>query len=297
MRRVRGFTLIEVIVTVTIVGIIMLPIAATVIEYIRSGVVGDSIAVATNLAKREIGIINNLPYSDSTLNDGYDHVSSPYLAGYNFDLRRTVSLVTDASGSTSNLKKVVVKVYPTGFGGTGGCGGGGCGGGGCGGGGGGTTPGTDQFVEIDTYVINNVSFGAGSSGGTMSSTEASALSITGGSFSSKTVVANIGMTNTRTTGNITVTAAYVWSNAGSRTLTTIVMWGSQTVYSGSLGLPTSKPASPNLTLQRTDIINYSATADTANSFTFSTNFAKNDTFNVVYRMSDGTDTGTYKWTY
>ena len=98
----KGFTLIEVIVTVTIVAIIMLPIAATVIEYIRGGIMGDSIATATNLAKREISIINNLSFSDSTLNAGYDQVASPYLAGYNFDLRRTVSAVTDASGRTGS---------------------------------------------------------------------------------------------------------------------------------------------------------------------------------------------------
>ena len=144
-------------------------------------------------------------------------------------------------------------------------------------------------------MINNVAFGAGSAGGTSLSTEASALSISVGNWSGKRLIHDIGMTNARTTGNITVTALYVWSSVSSRILTTVVMWGGQTVYSGSFGLPTSKPASPNLTLQKTGIMNYSASTDTSSSFAFSTDFSTGNTFNVVYRMSDGSESGTYPY--
>ena len=300
MIRRQAFTLIEVAVSITIVAMIVLPITTIVIEYIREATGGDLSATAMNLAQREIGIIDNLPYTDSTLAAGYDHLTSPYVAGYPFELRRTVSAVTGASVGTSNLRKVVVTVYPIGFGEAGGCGGGGggCGGGGCGGGGGGGG-GSNKLIEIDTYVINNVTFGAGSAGGTASSTEASAFSLTTpGSWSGKTVIQGIGTRNTRTTGNITVTALYVWSNTSGRTLTTVVMRGGQTVYGGSFTLPvtTSKPASPNITLQKTGIMNYSASADTSSSFTFSTNFSTGNTFSVVYKMSDGSEFGPYTWT-
>ncbi|MDD5436679.1 MAG: prepilin-type N-terminal cleavage/methylation domain-containing protein [Candidatus Omnitrophica bacterium] len=297
MIRGRGFTLIEVIVAVTIVAIIMLPMTAIEIEYIREAAGGDAVAQALNLAKREIAIVNNLDFNDSTLRSGYDNLTTPYLAGYNFELRRTVSSVMDASGSMSNLKKVAVRVYPLGFGAAGGCGGSGCsgggGGGGCGGGGGETA--TNQMIEIDTYVMNNVEFGAGTAGGTISSTEASALEITGTGFSNNKSIRNIPMRNARTTGNITVTAIYVWANVANRTLTSVVMWGGMTVYSGVFNLPASRPASPNIILQPTCIINYSAAADTSSSFTFSTNFSNGNVFNVVYKMSDGSEVA-HSWT-
>ena len=119
---VRGFTLIEILVAVTIIAVVMTMSAAVVIEYIRESAVGDAFAVSASLARREIGIINTLSYSDPTLSIGYDHLTSPYITGYPYELRRTVSAVTDASGSTSNLKQVKVVVYPIGYGGTGGCG-------------------------------------------------------------------------------------------------------------------------------------------------------------------------------
>jgi len=292
--------MIEVIVAVTIVALVMLPVTATVIEYIREAAGGDLLATAVNFAKREIGIVNNLAFNDSTLAVGYDHLYSPYISGYPFELRRTVTSVTDASGSGSNLKQAAIRVYPIGFAAAGGCGGavGGCaggggGGGGCGGGGG-ENPATNQLLEVVTYVANNVTFGTGSAGGTTSSTEASALAITGGSFSDPKLI-NIGIRNTRTTGNITIAALYIWTTSGNKNVTSVVLSGNQTVFSGSVTLPDSQPASPNITLQANNIINYSAAADTTAQITFNNAIGNNKYVYIIFKMSDNSVTPAYSW--
>lgn len=265
--RVRGFTLIEVIVTVTVVAIAMIPAAMIVMECIRSAAYADSLTTAANLARREIGIVSNLAYNDATLASGYNNLASSY-AGYNYDLRRQVSSVTDASGSMANLKKVAITVYPHGS--------------------------SAKLIEADTYVINGVTSGAGSGGGTKSGTEASALSITGGGFQDPKLI-NVGIRNTRTTGNITITGMYMWQTSGNKRLNIAVLSGNQTVYTGSLVLPNSKPASPNVILQAANIVNYSAVPDTTANFTFNNAIGNNKWVYIIFVMSDGSQTGTYSW--
>lgn len=265
--KTAGFTLIEVIVTVTIIAIMMIPAAMIVMECVRSAAYADSITQASNLARREIGIVNNLAYTDATLASGYNNLTSSY-AGYNYDLRRQVSSVTDASGSTANLKKVAITVYPHGS--------------------------STKLTEADTYVINGVTSGAGSGGGTRSGTEAAALSITGGGFQDPKLI-NVGIRNTRTTGNITIIGMYMWQTSGSKKLTVAVLSGNQTVYSGNLTLPNSKPASPNVIFQAANIVNYSAVADTTANFTFNNAIGNNRWVYIIFVMSDGSQTGTYSW--
>jgi prepilin-type N-terminal cleavage/methylation domain-containing protein len=105
-----GFTLIEMIITIVLVSIVMIPIALIAAEFVRSTVYADSLTMAANLGRQEMAIVNNLSYADPTLADGYDHRTTNY-AGYPYDVRRAVNSVI---GTNDNLKRVMVDVFPRG---------------------------------------------------------------------------------------------------------------------------------------------------------------------------------------
>jgi hypothetical protein len=98
-------------VTLVVLGIVMIPVGAMSLEYMRGIVYSRELGVAEALAKIEVSKINNLAYDDPTLADGYDHTFTSY-EGYAYDVRRTVSYVDQGLWGT-NLKKVRVRVYPS----------------------------------------------------------------------------------------------------------------------------------------------------------------------------------------
>ena len=98
----QGFTLIELIMTIVVLAIVMIPLGFMSMEYMQAIVHSRGLAVAEGLVKTEMAKINNLSYSDSTLEDGDDDTTSNY-EGHSYDLRRTVDYVV---GSSNNLKKV-----------------------------------------------------------------------------------------------------------------------------------------------------------------------------------------------
>lgn len=129
-----GFTLIELIITITLLGIVLIPLGVMCLEFMRTSVYSRDLGICEGLAKLELAKINNLSFSDATLADGYDNIISGY-EDYPYDLRRTVSF---ANPPINSLKKVQVRLYPSG-------------------------DTVSHLVNIITYIAN-VSFGAGSAG-------------------------------------------------------------------------------------------------------------------------------------
>ena len=248
----QGFTLIELIMTIVVLAIVMIPLGFMSMEYMQAIVHSRGLAVAEGLVKTEMAKINNLSYSDSTLEDGDDDTTSNY-EGHSYDLRRTVDYVV---GSSNNLKKVQVRVYPPG-----------------------NT--TDHLVNLVTYIAN-VSFGSGSGGGAASS-EADSLVVSSGNIHRK-VLRQIDMENSNLTDDITIDQVTV-SWGGSNTLTEIEIGGS-TRWTGS-------ESTSGTTI---DITDFTLTAGTSYNntglFTFSSNVSS---VSLTFIMSDASETSTYSW--
>lgn len=130
-----SFTLIEIIITIVLVGLALIPLSIMALEYVRGTFYSRDLGVVEGLAKDELSKVNSLAFSDPTLTDGYDNITSNY-QGYPFDLRRSVNIV---SGMNNALKQVQVRIYPAG-------------------------DLSRQLVNITTFVANT-SFGPGSGGG------------------------------------------------------------------------------------------------------------------------------------
>jgi len=253
-RNRQGLTLIELIVVITILGIVMIPVAIMAIEYVRSIVYSRDLAIAEGLAMTEMAKINNLAYSDATLDDGDDDTTANY-EGYSFDLNRKVDYV---AGSSNNLKKVEVTVYPSGT--------------------------TATLVQLVTYIAD-VSFGAGSGGGAVGSGgEADSLVVAGGSISAK-LLQNITLENTSGSA-ITITGVTAtFSGAGGIKLNKIDMDGSER-WSGNANSGSSVTLDTNFQLSASTTYN-----DTCH-FTFSKNLTS---ATISFTMSDATTTGDYTW--
>jgi len=128
-----GFTLVEIIITIVLVGLVLVPLGIMSIEYVRGTFYSRDLGIAEGLAKSELAKVNSLDFNDPTLADGYDNTASNY-EGYPFDLRRTVNIVNNNNA----LKQVQVRVYPAG-------------------------DLSRQLVSVTTFIVN-ATFGAGSGG-------------------------------------------------------------------------------------------------------------------------------------
>jgi len=152
----RSFTLIEIIITFVLVGIIMVPLGLMSMEYMRSIVFNRDSHLVEGLARLEMAKINNLSFSDITLADGYDITTSSY-EGYDYDLRRTVDNV---AGWSSDLKQVQVRLFPSGESGV-------------------------HLINLITYIAD-VSFGVGSGGGGVGGgSQADSFALTAGKIKKK----------------------------------------------------------------------------------------------------------------
>jgi len=133
-RFIKGFTIIEIIITIVLVGLVLIPLGFMATEYIRGTFYSRDLGAAEGLAKDELSKVNNLAFTDLTLADGYDNITGNY-QGYPYDLRRSVNYVP---GSNNALKQVQIRIYLHG-------------------------DLSKQLVSMVTYVAN-VPFGAGSGG-------------------------------------------------------------------------------------------------------------------------------------
>lgn len=265
----NGFTLIEVIVAMTLIAIVMIPAALISMSAVKAAADGDAWTMASNLARRELGVVSMLPYADLTLATGYNVLTSSY-QGYRYDLRRQVTAVT----GTTDLRRVAVTVYPAGS--------------------------LAQILRVDTYVINNFSTGYSTLRATVSP-EGGALTVTGAFAGNNNTITINPMKNNSALGNIAVTGLYVWSTQTNRTLRSVTMDG-VTVWTGNLTISASQPAQPNISLTNPNPIVSTASCvigplvsiTTGTTFVFSGNVT--GVVSIKYRMSDGTDSATFTFT-
>jgi len=189
----NSFTLIEMIITIVLLGLIFIPLGIMTIEYVEGIFYSRDLGLAQGLITIEMAKINNLDYDDSSLEDGDDDTTSDY-EGYHLDLNRKIDIVPDTD---NDLKKVEVTIYQSGT--------------------------TIQLAKAVTYVAD-VLFGAGSGGGAAGGgDEVDSLVITSGDINKK-VLRKIDMQNTSTDDAITIDKVIV-SWGGANTLTTIAMGG------------------------------------------------------------------------
>jgi len=254
-RRYRGFTLIELIVTIVILGLVFIPLGLMSMEYVRAIVYSRDLGVAEGLAKVEMAKINNLSYSDATLADGYDNTTSNY-EDYSYDLQRTVN---DVAGWGGDLRQVQVRIFPSG-------------------------ESSIHLVNLITYVAN-VSFGAGSGGGGVGSGEASSLIVSDGSISGKNLQ-SVTLENT-SASPITITGIIIsFSGSGGIKLKTITMDSTER-WSGTASSGQTKTFDTNF------ILSGSTTYSNTGLFEFSKNLSS--VTSLVFIMADASETSSYSW--
>ena len=173
----RGFTLLEVITTIVIAAIVMIPIAFVLIEYARATVYAETLTQTTNLTRLEMAVIGNIDYGN------LNSQTSANYAGSGFDLQRVVSYV---SGTSSRLKSAAVKLFPH--------------------------LGTSAASDTMTYKIGmDIGYGPGISGKQVSGPEESFFTSGPAGSVLKDRVQYIPITNTRNKYNITMVGVEITS--------------------------------------------------------------------------------------
>ena len=123
----KGFTLIEIIITIIVVTIVAIPLSLLVSQHVRSVFQSESLSVARQLARLEMEQVNNTVYP------AIISANFPNYKGYNYDVDRTVTYADGSAGSAESLKKIIVKVTRSGEG--------------------------EVLVDLVTYVAKNISYG------------------------------------------------------------------------------------------------------------------------------------------
>ena len=110
MKQRKAYTLIEIIISIVILGIVIVPIAASY-QQITVGLARSSdLSKAVRLSELEFSISNTIPYNDATLAGGYNNLTANY-QGSGYDLRRQVAYEAGSDVTTQSLKGITVTVY------------------------------------------------------------------------------------------------------------------------------------------------------------------------------------------
>ena len=104
----RGFTLIELVMTMIIVSIVSIPLSLLIGAHIESVFLSERDVMAENLACREMEKVNNMTYANIAT-AGFSNYE-----GYAYDLTRTVTYVQGDGASVESLKKIQVEVKKAG---------------------------------------------------------------------------------------------------------------------------------------------------------------------------------------
>lgn len=123
----RGFTLIELIMTMVVVGIIAVPISLLISRHVESVFESQDYTIARNLARLEMEKVNNTAY------DNISSVNFSNYEGYGYDLMRSMSFTQGSAASAESLKKITVSVNRTGS--------------------------AQVLVTVATYIAKNISYG------------------------------------------------------------------------------------------------------------------------------------------
>ena len=123
----KGFTLIEIIMTIVVIGIVAVPLSLFIFENVKSTMQSEEYSLAINLARMDMERIYNTSYANIV------SATFPGYQGYKFDVQRTVSFAAGSSISAESLKLVRVTV---------------------------TDPGdSSPSITFVTYIARNVSYG------------------------------------------------------------------------------------------------------------------------------------------
>jgi len=124
-RRIAGFSLIELSLTIFLLGILSLPIGGMVVEHLRASIQGDDTVAAENLARYEherlVGLSFNqlgdwcsMPQSQLPASEAWCPASvsgpNPYAALPHAVTRRVVTQ-TPTDNSSASMKRVTVRVF------------------------------------------------------------------------------------------------------------------------------------------------------------------------------------------
>ncbi|MFA5260844.1 MAG: prepilin-type N-terminal cleavage/methylation domain-containing protein [Candidatus Omnitrophota bacterium] len=123
----RGVTLVELILTMVILGIVAVPLTLMLYEHVEGVFLSSDQMLAAQLGRREMERQNNMAY-DSLLT-----ASQSNYQGYPFDVDTTVSYVYGNASSVESLKSVQVEVTKHGS--------------------------SDVLANYITYRVKNVQFG------------------------------------------------------------------------------------------------------------------------------------------
>ena len=104
----RGFTLIELVMTMIIVSIVSIPLSLLIGAHIESVFLSERDVMAENLACYEMEKVNNMTYANIAT------ASFSNYEGYAYDLTRTVTYVQGDGASVESLKKIQVEVKKAG---------------------------------------------------------------------------------------------------------------------------------------------------------------------------------------
>jgi prepilin-type N-terminal cleavage/methylation domain-containing protein len=127
LRHKTAFTLIELIMTIVVVGIVAVPLSLLLSQHIESTFQSEDLTIATNLSRFEMEKVNNLAYA-SIVNATFSNYE-----GYNYDVARTVTYAQGSDVSAESLKKITVEVRKSGS--------------------------AAVLANITTYIARNVSYG------------------------------------------------------------------------------------------------------------------------------------------
>ncbi len=251
----KGFTLMELVVTITLMGIIVVPLAIMGVELTRSNVVSGQILQAANLGRLEMARVNDLSFNDPGLADGYNNTSARY-EGYNYDVKRTVAYVP---GTGNNLKKVEVMVCPAG---------------------------SASPLTLLAACVADIGFGAGSGGAAPGyGNQTDSFTLTGGQIAGGQLK-NFTIANSGSSA-ITITAVTVaWTGASGISFTTVT-FNNTTCWSGA-----RSPSPAAVTLTTAFTIPAGTSYGSKNELSFSKNLAF---VSVTFTFADGSTSRTYSF--
>jgi len=102
--KIRGFTLVELIMTIVVMAIVAIPLALLVSQHIESVFTSRDLTLATNLARFEMENVSNMNYTNIT------NASFSNYQGYDYDLNRNAVYVYGSNLTPNSLKRITVSV-------------------------------------------------------------------------------------------------------------------------------------------------------------------------------------------